>query len=93
MNAQQLSCQATTPHYKGGTQYIETTIPLVQAPARAICYYITRTVTYQVRARVSNETLLTFTKPRGERHKIPIRIANNLFMPFSPLQAWGLEVN
>ena len=32
MNAQQLSCQATTPNYKRGAQYIETTIPLVQAP-------------------------------------------------------------
>ena len=34
MNEQQLSCQATTPHRKRGAQYIEKTIPLVQAPAR-----------------------------------------------------------
>ena len=34
MNEQQLSRQATTPHRKRGAQYIEKTIPLVQAPAR-----------------------------------------------------------
>ena len=34
MNGQQLSRQATKPHHKRGAQYIEKTIPLVQAPAR-----------------------------------------------------------